>query len=133
MKPARHKKSARYKRGWNLLKKINGEGGQRILDLLNEISPDMAKLTIEFPYGDIYSRPGLDLKTRELITIASLVTLGHVPMQLRAHIHNALKAGSTQKEIIEVIMQMSVYAGFPACLNGLLVAKEVFKKEGRSF
>ena len=97
--------------------------------LLQDICPDMARLVIEFPYGDIYSRPGLDLKVRELITIASLTTLGNAPSQLKAHIHNALNAGCTQQEIIEVMMQMSVYAGFPSALNGLFVAKEVFSQE----
>ena len=117
----------RYKKGWNMLEKMGNDGGQRILDLLNDISPDMAKLTIEFPYGDIYSRPGLDLKTRELITIASLTTLGNAQNQLRAHIKNAIQIGCTKEEIVEVIMQMAVYAGFPACFNGLLIAKEVLK------
>jgi len=119
----------RYKKGWKTLNAINSDAGKRILDLLKDISPDMAKLVIEFPYGDIYSRPGLDLKTRELITIASLTTLGHAPSQLKAHIKNALNSGCTREEIIEVIMQMSVYAGFPASLNGLFAAQEVFKKK----
>ena len=97
--------------------------------LLSDIAPDMAKFVIEFPYGDIWSRPGLDIRTRELITIASLTTSGNAPGQLKAHIHNALNAGCKKEEIIEVIMQMSVYAGFPAALNGLFVAREVFGKQ----
>ncbi len=117
----------RYQRGWETLNAINSESGERILNLLKDISPDMARYVIEFPYGDIYSRPGLDLKVRELITIASLTTLGYPSAQLKAHIHNALNAGCTQNEIIEVIVQMAVYAGFPASLNGLFVAQEVFK------
>lgn len=121
----------RYKRGLKTLKQINSEAGDRILDLLKDISPDMARLVIEFPYGDIYSRPGLDLKTRELITIASLTTLGHAPAQLKAHVHNALNAGCTKEEIVEVMIQMSVYAGFPAALNALFVAKEVLKERKR--
>jgi 4-carboxymuconolactone decarboxylase len=118
--------SDRYRRGWEVLAKINGEGGQRIMKLLEEISPDMAKYIIEFPYGDIYSRPGLDLKTRELITIASLTTLGFPKPQLKAHVKNALNAGCSKGEIIEVILQMAVYAGFPAALDGLFTAQEVF-------
>jgi len=118
--------SERYKKGWETLNAINGQGGERILDLLKDISPDMAKFVIEFPYGDIYSRKELDLKTRELITIASLTTLGFAKDQLKAHIRNALNAGCSQQEIIEVIIQMCIYAGFPASLNGLFAAKEVF-------
>lgn len=120
----------RYQKGWDTLAKINSEAGERILNLLKDISPDMAKLVIEFPYGDIYSREGLDIKTRELITIASLTTLGYAKDQLRAHIYNALNSGCSKEEIVEVIMQMSVYAGFPAALNGLFVAKDVFEEKG---
>ena len=127
----------RFQKGLKTLNKVNSSVGKRILKMLEDIAPDMARLVIEFPYGDIYSRPGLDLKTRELITIASLTTLGHFPSQLKAHIHNALNAGCTQNEIVEVMMQMSIYAGFPASLNALFTAQEVFvekkliRKRGR--
>ena len=90
----------------------------------------MARLVVEFPYGDIYSRPGLDIKTRELITIASLTTLGYPQDQLKAHVHNSLNVGCTKEEIVEAIMQMVIYAGFPAALNGLFAAKEVFEEKG---
>ena len=116
----------RFQKGWETLSKINGESGQRILKMLEDISPDMARLVIEFPFGDIYSRPGLDIKTRELITIASLTTLGFPQNELKAHVRNALNAGATRQEIIEVIIQMAVYAGFPASLNALFSAQEVF-------
>lgn len=120
----------RYQKGWETLSKVNGAAGKQILALLEDISPDMARMVIEFPFGDIYSRPGLDMKTRELITIASLTTLGFAQGELKAHLHNALNAGCTKEEIIEVIMQMSVYAGFPAALNALFTAKEVFDQTG---
>jgi 4-carboxymuconolactone decarboxylase len=120
----------RFQKGLKILNSINGQNGQRIMRLLKDISPDMARFVVEFPYGDIYSRPGLDLKTRELLTIASLTTLGHAPAQLKAHVRNALNAGCTKDEIVETIMQMSVYAGFPAALNGLFAAQDVFKERG---
>lgn len=119
----------RLAKGLKVLGSINGESGKHIMSKLKDISPDMARFVIEFPYGDIYSRPGLDLKTRELITIASLVTLGFAEHELKAHVGNALNAGCTQEEITETIMQMSVYAGFPAALNGLFIAGEVFQKK----
>ncbi len=124
--------SERYEKGWKTLQAINGEAGDRILSLLNDISPDMAKMVIEFPYGDIYSRDGLDMKTRELITIASLTTLGNAKDQLKAHVSNALNTGCTKEEIIEVIMQMCIYAGFPAALNGLFAAKDIFDELEKS-
>ena len=52
----------RYKRGWEKLKEIDGEAGERVIDSLKDIAPEFAQLLIEFPFGDIYSRPGLDLK-----------------------------------------------------------------------
>lgn len=120
----------RYQKGWETLSQINSEAGERILKMLEDISPDMARFVIEFPYGDIWSRQTLDVKTRELITIASLTTLGFPKDQLKAHIHNALNSGCTKEEIVEAIMQMCVYAGFPASLNALFVAKDVFEDRG---
>ena len=120
----------RYEKGLETLKKISGNAAERINDLLKDVCPDMARLVVEFPYGDIYSRDGLDIKTRELITVASLTTLGYAKDQLKAHVKNALNVGCTKEEIVEAIMQMAVYAGFPAALNGLLSAKEVFAEKG---
>lgn len=120
---------SRYQKGLKILRAINGQEGKTILQSLQAVSPEMAKFVVEFPYGDIYSRPGLDLKTRELITIASLVTLGFAQKELKAHIRNAINAGCTQTQIKETMIQMSVYAGFPAALNALMVAKEVFEQK----
>ena len=91
-----------------------------------DIAPDFARYLIEFPFGDIYSRPGLDLKSREIAVVAALTALGNAAPQLKVHIHGALNVGCTEQEVVEVIMQMAIYAGFPAALNGLFAAKEVF-------
>ncbi len=119
----------RYNRGIDTLTKINKKSIERINVMLKDIAPDMAKYIVEFPFGDIYSRPGLDLKTRELITIASLVTQGNAEPQLKAHIENAISVGCSKKEIVEVIIQMIVYAGFPSAINGLFAAQDVFAKK----
>ena len=118
----------RYRRGKDILERINPEGLERIDENLKDIAPDMARLVVEFPYGDVYSRPGLDLKTRELATVAALTALGNCPLQLKSHINGALNAGCARGEVVEVIIQMAVYAGFPAALNGLYAAKDVFKE-----
>ena len=118
----------RYERGWTKLKEIDGEAGKRVIESLKDIAPDLGRYTIEFPFGDVYSRPGLDLKSREIATVAALTVLGNALPQLKVHIHGALNVGCTRKEIIEVIIQMAVYAGFPAALNGMFAAKEVFKE-----
>lgn len=120
----------RYQRGWEKLKEIDGAAGERVVESLKDIAPDFARLLIEFPFGDIYSRPGLDLKSREIAVIAALTALGNAAPQLKVHIHGALNVGCTTQEVVEVIMQMAVYAGFPSALNGLFAAKEVFAERG---
>lgn len=121
----------RYRRGLARLEQIDGEAGARVLESLQEIAPDLGRYVIEFPFGDIYSRPGLDLKSREIATVAALTTLGHARPQLEVHIHGALNVGCTRQEVIEIILQMAVYAGFPAALNGITAAKAVFAERDR--
>jgi len=119
-------KSERYNIGWKKLEEIDGEQGERVIEALRDIAPDFADLVIEFPFGDVYSRPGLDLKSREVATVAALTALGTARPQLKVHVHGALNVGCTRQEVIEIMIQMAVYAGFPAALNGLFAAKEVF-------
>ena len=118
--------SERYLRGLEKLKEVDGHAGENVIKSLSDIAPDFARLLIEFPFGDIYSRPGLDLKAREIAVVAALTALGNATPQLKVHIQGALNVGWSEQEIIEVIMQMAVYAGFPCALNGLFAAKEVF-------
>ncbi|MCE0494990.1 carboxymuconolactone decarboxylase family protein [Vibrio salinus] len=115
----------RYEIGFEQLSKIDGEAGHKVIDSLKDICPDLAKFTIEYPFGDIYSREGLDLKSREIATIAALTALGNCQPQLKVHMHAALNVGCSEEEIKEVVLQMSVYAGFPAALNGMFAFKEV--------
>lgn len=93
---------------------------------LADIAPDFATYLLEFPFGDIYSRPGLNIKAREIATIAALTAMGNATPQLKVHIEAGLNVGLSRHEITEIIMQMAVYAGFPAALNGLFAAKDVF-------
>jgi 4-carboxymuconolactone decarboxylase len=116
----------RFERGWEKLKEVDGEAGQRVIESLKDIAPDLGRYTIEFPFGDVYSRPGLDLKSREIATVAALTALGNAQPQLKVHIHGALNVGCTRQEVVEILIQMAVYAGFPAALNGIEAAKEVF-------
>jgi 4-carboxymuconolactone decarboxylase len=118
--------ASRYARGWDKLREIDGQAGERVVASLADIAPDFARYLIEFPFGDIYSRPQLDLKSREIGVVAALTALGNATPQLKVHIHGALNVGCTRDEVVEIIMQMAVYAGFPAALNGLFAAKEVF-------
>ncbi len=120
--------SGRYERGWGKLQEIDREQGERVIEALKDIAPDLARYVIEFPFGDIYSRPGLDLKTREIATVSALTAMGTAAPQLKVHIHGALNVGCTRQEVIEIIIQMAVYAGFPAALNDIFAAKEVFEE-----
>lgn len=121
---------SRYASGLARLQEIDGDAGDKVIDSLQAIAPDLARYTIEFPFGDIYQRPGLDLRSRELITVAALTALGHCGPQLNVHINGALNVGCEPDEIVETIIQMAVYAGFPAALKGMAVAKSVFIERG---
>ena len=120
----------RYARGLAKLEEIDGAAGTNVIASLRDIAPDFARYLIEFPFGDIYSRPGLDLRSREMAVVAALTAMGNAAPQLKVHIGGALNVGVTPQEIVEVIMQMAVYAGFPVALNGLFAAKEVFAAHG---
>jgi len=112
--------SDKYLQGLEKLEEISPGAAERTKQSLEDIAPDMVKYLMEFVFGEISSRPGLD--------IASLATLGTAPNQLKVHIKGALNCGCTREEIVEVLMQILVYAGFPAALTGLRLAKEVFKE-----
>ena len=121
----------RYERGLAKLQQIDGEGGTKVVESLAGIAPDFARLLIEFPFGDIYSRPGLDLRSREIAVVAALTAMGNAAPQLKVHIQGALNVGVTRAEIVETIMQMAVYAGFPAAVNALTVARDVINPQAR--
>jgi 4-carboxymuconolactone decarboxylase len=127
MTPTQQATDERFERGLRALAEIDGEAGQKVIDSLADIAPEFGRYLIEFPFGDIYSRQGLDLRSREVATIAALTALGNAAPQLKVHIEAGLNVGLSRDEIVEIIMQMAVYAGFPAALNGLFAAKEVFE------
>jgi len=122
--------SDRRRRGAELLAAVDGPAGLEVVDRLAAEFPDFASLVLEFPFGDIYSRPALGLREREIATVAALCALGTARAQLRVHVHAALHVGCTPAEVVEVVIQMAVYAGFPAALNGLAVVREVFAEAG---
>ena len=118
----------RYALGLERLSAIDGRDGHAVVESLKAISPDFARYLVEFPFGDIYARPGLDLRQREIATIAALTALGTARPQLEVHIAAGLNVGLSQQEISEIVIQMAVYAGFPAAINGLNAAKTVFDR-----
>lgn len=122
--------SNRYERGLERLNAVVGAAGQNVISAMKRISPDAARYTIEFSYGDIYSRSTLDDRSRQIAAVASLATLGNCKPQLKVHINGALNVGITPKEITEIILQMVLYGGFAVATNALLAAEEVFEERG---
>jgi 4-carboxymuconolactone decarboxylase len=124
------RQNERYKRGMTTLRSLDAEAAEKVLSSLQDIAPDMGRFIIEFGYGDIYSRPALDPKSRQVATIAALTALGNAKPQLQFHIAAALNVGLTPEEIIEVMYVTTVFAGFPSGLNGINAAREVFRAKG---
>lgn len=125
-------KSEKFENGLKKLIEVIGDPGKDVIESLEKISPALAQYTVEYPYGDVYSRPQLDLRSREIAVIAALAALGFAIPQLKVHIHGGLNVGLSETEIKEIIILMSVYAGFPAALNAMNAANEVFNSRSKS-
>lgn len=119
----------RFARGWEFLRRIDPHAGEHLMATLGDVAPDFARLIIEFQFGDIFSRPGLSLAQRELAVLAGLTCLGHAVPQIKVHAGVALHAGCTRQEIVEVVMQMALFAGFPAAINALRAVREAFEED----
>ena len=119
---------SRYALGAQTLNTLYANQVENLEATFKDISPDLARLVIEYGFADIFSRPALDSKHREMATIAALTAMGTAPSQLKFHIKAALHIGVSQVEIREIMILMSVYCGFPAAINGTLALKEVMKE-----
>jgi len=108
----------RYRRGVEILQRVTGHRLEQATNRVAEVAPDFARMTIEFPFGDLYARDAADLPTREIAAVAALAALGHTP-QLKVHVAAALRLGVPREAVIEILMQTAVYAGFPAALNAI--------------
>ncbi|WP_296445463.1 carboxymuconolactone decarboxylase family protein [Rhodoferax sp. UBA5149] len=115
----------RFRKGWDALMHIDGHAGEQVIASLADVAPDLGRFIIEFGFGDIYTRPGLDLLQRELITVAALTALGTAAPQLKVHVHGLLNVGGTREQLIETVIHVAAYAGFPAAINAMLTVKEV--------
>ena len=116
----------RYERGLEVLSDLDPDMAGQLREKLGDLAPDLERMVVAFGFGDVYGRPGLGLREREIATVAALTALGTAGRQLRVHLRAALKVGVTREELVEVVMQMAVYAGFPAALNGISAVREVF-------
>lgn len=120
----------RYQDGLQKLAEVDGEAGEKVIESLQDIAPDLGRYIIEFAFGDVYKREGLTLQERELITISSLLTAGGCEAQLNVHINGSLNVGISPEKIVEVFMHCIPYTGFPKVLNAVTVAKQIFSQRG---
>ncbi|MFD4376432.1 carboxymuconolactone decarboxylase family protein [Streptomyces sp. NPDC058486] len=125
--------SSRYERGLAALRSTSGERGAAVIESLKDIAPDLGRFVVEFAYGDIYPRPGLSLRERELVTVAALVAQGDTAPQQNFHIDAALHVGVEPTEIIEALIHLVPFVGFPRALNAITVARQVFADKGIAF
>lgn len=117
---------ARRQHGQAVLSMIDGHQGEAVIDSLADISPALGHHVAAFAFGDIYDRPGLDARSRQLVTLGILTALGGCEPQLEVHIGAALNVGLTREEIVEALLHAAVYCGFPKALNATFIAREVF-------
>lgn len=122
--------SERYEKGQKKMQEVIGISGKAVVSSFEKIAPDLSRYIAEFPFGDIYSRQGLDLQKKQLVTVSSLVTQGDTAQALEVHLNAALNVGLTPNEIIEALLQLLPYAGWPKVQNGVNVAAKVFKERG---
>ncbi len=122
-----------YDRGKELAERHNPGLEEALEARYGALLPGMPQDLISFVYGQHYDRQGLSLRDRSLATISALTALGgQTAPQLRIHIEGGLNEGLSKTEIAEAIWQMSLYGGFPAAINALNVALEVFKERGEA-
>lgn len=118
-----------FKKGLGIRKEVLGaEHVERSLASVDEFTAPIQKLVTEYCWGEIWGRPGLDRKTRSLLNLAMLSALNR-PHEVRLHVRGALNNGIPREQIQEVLLQVAIYCGVPACLDSMKVAVEVFNEE----
>lgn len=104
----------------------------KVTGRLSELDDTLPAIITDYAFGAVVGRPGLDLKVREMLTVASLVTMGNAMPQLELHMRAALNTGVTPRELLEIVIQMAVYAGVPACMNGLTAYRAAMAATGHT-
>ena len=120
-----------FERGIEFFRTYNARAADGLEAALADVSPDLMRYAAAFPFGEIYQREGMDLRARQITTLATLATLG-AQSQLRVHIGIARKMGLSKEEIAEVFIQLAPYAGFPAAINATLTLSEVIEDETKA-
>lgn len=120
----------RFTRGKDILDAVDGTAGAKVIDALAGVSPELAHQIVAWGFGEIYSRPGLEPRDRQLVTLGMLTALGGAEPQLEVHINASLNVGLTPQQIVEALLHSAVYCGFPRALNATFTAKKVFAERG---
>ena len=118
--------SALYQRGMTQIRKQLGPMADSYIRNIKSLAPEFAWVNVTFPFAELYPRNVIDLKTRELCTVAALTVQGFSLPELKLHIRAALRCGASRGEVAEIITQMIAYCGFPAATNALMTMKQVF-------
>ena len=122
----------RYELGWERLRELAGEQGERAIEGVRDVAPDLARYVVEFGYGDVYRRPGLDDRSRQIAAISALTALGGAEPQLEYHIGIALNVGVEPRDIVETVIHLAPFVGFARTLNAARSIKRVFAARGVS-
>ena len=116
----------RFERGMKTLISINGDdAGQDLINDLADISPELGHQVVAWAFGDIYNRPGLTPRDRELVTLGILTALGGCEPELESHVVTSLNVGLSPQQIVESLLHSAVYCGMPKAINATFVAKKV--------
>ncbi|WP_431042036.1 carboxymuconolactone decarboxylase family protein [Streptomyces sp. P1-3] len=120
----------RFDRGMRVLTEIDGKAGRRVVASLAGISPELGHQMVAWGFGDIYARPELAPRDRQLVTLGMLAALGGCEAQLEGHVDAALNVGLTPAQIVEALLHSAPYCGFPRAINATIAAKRVFAQRG---
>jgi 4-carboxymuconolactone decarboxylase len=123
----------RHTKGLDVMKRLSGGDSTALhaeITSLDDVAPDLSSFVIDFCFGEIYSRPGLEPQRRHLVTLASLITLGGCDTELRVHVGLALNLGVTPQEIVETALHVCVYAGFGRGVSAIRIIRNVFQERG---
>ena len=124
--------SEAYDRGMKVRREVLGDAHvDRATESATDFTADFQELITKYAWGEIWSRPGLDRKTRSCITLTALVALGR-EHELPMHVRAALRNGLTVDEIKEVLLQTAVYAGVPAANSAFAIAQQVLEEDGEA-
>jgi 4-carboxymuconolactone decarboxylase len=123
----------RFSRGLDILRQIGGENFDGPINSLAETSADLSRFTVEYPYGDVLSRPGLDLPLRQLCTVSMLLADGNAQSQLKFHMAGFLNAGGEPKALVELMFVSVALLGFPPTINAIGIVRAVFAERKFAF